>query len=76
MLPYNRMFPPHFFVLCAVSLAVQFAAADALLDLCPPSHPSVAQVSAAVSTWVTVLAKSGHTSHMASEYGGRLQTLR
>lgn len=62
--------------LVSVTLAIQIAAVDSLLELCPQSHPNQSQVYSTLSQWLQSLYQSTTTMHLASEYCSKLTQLR
>ena len=59
-----------------VTLPIQLAAADALCDLCPSSHPNRMNITNALIKWTTVLYQSSETAPLALDYNHITQNNR
>ena len=50
-----------------MTLALQLAAVDSLIELCPPNHPNYSQVHSVLLQWINSLLATATVS-VASEY--------
>lgn len=57
-----------------VSLSIQLAAADSLLELCPPHHPAAKEAVAAINTWLKAHCRHPAGMVLAQEFNSRLQS--
>ena len=57
-----------------VSLPIQLAAADSLLELCPPHHPAAKEAVAAINTWLKAHCRHPAGMVLAQEFNSRLQS--
>ncbi|XP_011409711.1 PREDICTED: microtubule-associated protein 1A-like isoform X2 [Amphimedon queenslandica] len=53
------------------TLAVQIAAVDSLIELCPPTHSNYPMVHPVLFQWIQSLKESSATASIASEYSGK-----
>ena len=65
--------PPPYTHTHIVSLPIQLAAADSLLELCPPRHPSAKEATAAINTWLEAHCRHPAGMVLAQEFNSRLQ---
>ena len=73
--PLQRLstFFPSLFHTHLVSLPIQLAAADSLLELCPPSHTRAQEAMTAINTWLGTQCRQPAGMVLAQEFNSRLQ---